>query len=130
MSALGPGPAFAPVVPARQALVQRAACDGLRMGLSVPFSQATNDLMRSLGLAWSPLRRMWVCDVQDMRRVLDGIGTATQDPRYSDLDGEGARAVAVTAWQNPQPAYFAELLDVQILPLRSGGVALASGFDP
>jgi hypothetical protein len=107
--------------------VQRAACDGLRMGLATPFGQDVNELMRSLGATWMPCRRMWVCEVSAMRELLDGLQRAAL--QLQAFSAAEARDVAATAWQNPQRDYFTSFLDLQILPLAQGGFAVSSAFD-
>jgi len=120
-------PRFSPVTPALRPFVQRAACDGRRMGLATPFGQGVNLLMRSLGATWTPYRRMWVCEVSTMRELLDGLQRAADHLRGFAL--EDARDTALTAWQNPQADFFTSLLDVQVLPLAKGGYAVSSAFD-
>lgn len=121
-------PAFAPVAPAQRPFVQRAACDGRRVGLATPYGADVNELMRSLGASWAPHRRMWVSEVSGMRPLLDGLQRAAIHlPAFSF---DAARDVAVTAWQNPQSDYFTALLDVQLLPLAKGGHAVSAAFDP
>lgn len=123
-----PIPPFAPVVPARQRFVQRAACDGLRLGLVVPYADGVAEAMRELGASWAPFRRMWVCELAGARRLLQGLkARAGRWPAHTLAD---ARQTALAAWQQPSPDYFTALLDVQLLPLARGGFAVSSAFDP
>lgn len=121
-------PSFVPVAPALRPFVQRAACDGRRMGLVTPFGAEVNGLMRALGASWMPYRRMWLCEVDGLRELLDGLQRAAA--RLPAFSFDDARALAVAAWQNPQTDYFTSLLDVQVMPLARGGYAVSSAFDP
>lgn len=119
---------FAPVTPARRKLVTRVVSDGLRVGLATCFGDGVNDLMRELGTTWSAPRRMWVCAGTAMREVLAGLErSAGQLP---DHDLSGVRDEAAAAWRTPSKDFFAEVLDVQLLPIESGGFALTSAIDP
>jgi superfamily II DNA or RNA helicase len=118
---------FIPIAPARRLFIQRAVCDGRRMGLVTPFVDGIGDFMRELGAAWSPLRRMWVCEVSAMRTLLDGLIAGAG--RWPTMSIDDARQMALAAWQEPTPDFFVSLLDVQLLPLTGGGFALTSAFD-
>jgi superfamily II DNA or RNA helicase len=117
-----------PVAPARRAFVQRAVCDGRRMGLAVPYGDGIGQLMRELGCAWFAPRRMWLCLADRARRVFDGLtARARVLPAF---DTSGARDLAALAWRAPEPEFFACMLDVQVLPLAAGGSVVSSAFDP
>jgi superfamily II DNA or RNA helicase len=121
-----PDPGFAPLAPARQRFVQRAICDGLRIGLATLYLDGLAELMRSFGATWFSMRRVWVCPVARQQALLDGL--ARTAPRYPGCTFE-AHALVSSACAAPQRDYFTELLDVQVLPLRGGGCAVASAFD-
>lgn len=122
-----PAPAFIPVVPAKRTLVQRAACDGRRLGLAIQHADGVTEAMRELGAAWSPHRRMWVCELSGARRLLEGL--QAQSRLWPAFTLDDMRPMALAAWQQPTPDYFTSLLDVQILPLAGGGLAVSSEFD-
>jgi superfamily II DNA or RNA helicase len=123
-----PDPGFAPLAPARRRFVQRAISDGLRIGLATVYMDGSAELMRGAGATWFPMRRVWVGLVSQKQALLDGL--ARMAPRYPAWSFEDACAVVTSACVAPQQDYFTELLDVQILPLRGGGCAVASAFDP
>ena len=122
-----PIPSFEPVAPARRSFVQRAVCDGRRMGLATPFGDGVAELMRSFGCAWSAPRRMWVCELAGARALLEGLQRAA--PRWPAFTFDDARDIAAIAWREPQADFFVSLLDVQVLPLASGGFAVSSAYD-
>ena len=117
-----------PVVPARRRLLQRSACDGRRLGLSLQYVEGLSAAMRELGGVWSPLRRMWVCEVGVAKRLIQGL--KDQAGRWPAYTMEGLHEAALAAWRQPTPDYFVELLDVQVLPLARGGLAVSSEYDP
>ncbi len=120
------GLGFAPVTPARKRLVTRVTSDGLRIGLATAFGNDVSELMRDLGCTWSAPRRMWVCLVEQMRTFLAELERAAG--RLPDYELGDVREEALAAWRAPAPAYFAEVLDLQLMPLQRG-YALSSGFD-
>ena len=122
-----PTPPFRPVVPAMRPFVQRAVCDGRRMGLATPFADGVSDLLRDLGATWSPLRRMWLCDVAELEDLLGGLQGASQ--RWPAFSFDEARQTTLTAIQQPTGDFFVALLDVQVLPLQDGGFAVSSAYD-
>lgn len=122
-----PMPPFVPVAPAKRRLLQRAACDGRRLGLATHHADGVAEAMRELGAGWSPHRRMWVCELDGARRLLDGL--LAQARRWPAFTLEDLRDTALAAWKQPTPDYFAELLDVQVLPLARGGLAVSSEYD-
>ena len=120
-------PPFEPVAPAKRAFVQRAACDGRRLGLAVQYAEGVAEAMRELGAAWAPHRRMWVCELAGARRLLEGL--QAQSRRWPAFSLDDMRPMALAAWQQPTSDYFTSLLDVQILPLARGSLAVSSEFD-
>jgi hypothetical protein len=121
-------PPFQPVAPARRTFVQRAVCDGRRLGLAVPYGDGIGPLMRELGCAWFAPRRMWVCLVEQARQVLAALrGAALRLPGF---ELETARSLSAVAWRSPEPDFFACMLDLQVLPLTRGGSVVSSVFDP
>jgi superfamily II DNA or RNA helicase len=120
-------PPFEPVAPAKRPFVQRAACDGRRLGLAMPFADGVSDLMRGLGATWAPMRRMWVCEVPAAKGVLEGMVRGAK--RWPAFAAEDARQTALAAWRQPTPDYFVSVLDVQLLPIESGGFAVSSAYD-
>lgn len=121
-------PGFVPVAPARRPLVTRAVSDGRRIGLATTFGDGVGQLMRELGASWSAPRRMWVRPVDGMKALLEDL--EAQAPRFPDHDFAAVREIALTAWRSPTPSFFAEVLDVQLMPLAGGGFAMSSSFDP
>lgn len=120
-------PPFAPVAPAKRTFLLRAVCDGKRLGLAVPYGEDFGQAMRDLGCAWFAPRRMWITLVPNARRVLEGLqGMAPRWPSYDLVD---LRDLAAIAWRAPEPDYFACMLDLQVLPLASGGFAVSSAYD-
>ena len=119
---------FAPVAPAKRRLLQRAACDGRRLGLALHHVDGLAEAMRELGAGWSPHRRMWVCELAAGKQLLQGL--LDQARRWPAFTLEDLREAALAAWRHPTPDYFVELLDVQVLPLARGGLAVSSEYDP
>ncbi len=122
-----PAPPFQPVAPAKRSFVQRAVCDGRRLGMAVPFGDGIAEFMREVGCHWLAPRRMWVCHVQRARHVLQAL--QQQGPRWPMFELQEVRELAAVAWRAPEPDYFTCLLDVQLLPLASGGYAVSSVHD-
>ena len=119
---------FTPVTPARRHLVTRIVSDGLRIGLATVYADGVGSAMRELGATWSAARRMWICPVESMRELLGRLeGSAAP---FGDLDVGGVRDVALAAWAAPSRDFFAAVLDVQMMPLATGGFALTSAYDP
>ena len=126
--AVVPAAPFVPVTPARRRFVQRVACDGRRLGFAVQFDPAGNQFMRELGCAWAASRRMWVVEVHEAKSVVSALQGI--DAVLPAFHAPGLRDEALAAWRSPAPAYFCEVLDLQLLPLSGGGFAVTAEFDP
>lgn len=122
-----PAVPFAPVTPAKRPFVQRAVCDGKRLGLAVPFGDGIGDLMREQGCTWSAPRRMWVCLLDKARGLFDQL--QRQAARWPMFSLEDVRELAAIAYRAPEPDFFTCMLDLQVLPLASGGFAVSSTYD-
>jgi SNF2-related domain len=119
---------FEPLAPAKRSFVTKAASDGLRIGLATQYFPQAGEIMRELGCAWFPLRRMWVLRVSAMKPFLARLEPfALAHPEWSFDD---LREQALSAWRSPAPDFFVSLFDLQVLPLSSGGFAITSVFDP
>lgn len=117
-----------PIAPFRKPFVLNVVSDGLRVGLSTQYFDGASQMMRDMGCSWFGLRRMWLIPVSAMRQLIDGLlERADQFPAWSFED---VREKAAYAWRNPQPDFFAELMDVQLVPLDNGGFACLAVFDP
>lgn len=125
--ALPPAPPFVPVTPAKRTFLLRAVCDGKRLGLAVPYVEDFAAAMRDLRCGWFAPRRMWVILVPNARRVLEGLQRMA--PRWPSYDLVDLRTLAAIAWRAPEPDYFTCMLDLQVLPLASGGFAVSSAYD-
>lgn len=115
-------------VPAPRNLVLRAVSDRRRMGLVTPYFAGCTSVLREAGLSWFPPRRMWLCEVGRLATVLQALRD-----RQSELAGLSVartRDQAALAWQHPAPDFFVEVLDLQMLSLHGGGVAVCGEFDP
>lgn len=120
-------PVFVPVAPAKKTFLMRAVYDGRRLGLAVPYGEGISELMRELGCAWFPPRRMWLCLGEQAARVMTGL--KAQAPRLPSYAMDDVRELAALAWRAPDADYFACMLDLQLLPLQSGGFAVTSAYD-
>ena len=105
----------------------RAVYDGRRLGLAVPYGEGIGELMRELGCAWFPPRRMWLCLGEQAARVMTGL--KAQAPKLPSYALDDVRELAALAWRAPDADYFACMLDLQLLPLQSGGFAVTSAYD-
>lgn len=105
----------------------RAISDRRRVGLATHYFPGSADVMREAGLAWFAPRRLWVCSGGNVGAVIDALRALL--PRLGGLSIDGLRDAAAAAWRQPVPDYFTEVLDLQILPLESGGFAVCGEFD-
>lgn len=117
-----------PIAPFRKPFVLNVVSDGLRVGLSTQYFDGASQMMRELGCSWFGLRRMWLIQVSAMRQVIDGL--LAQSDRFPAWSFEDVREKAAYAWRNPQRDFFTELMDVQLVPLDSGGFACLAVYDP
>ena len=83
--------------------------------------------MKECGGTWFPARRCWVYLADELGPALDALGRVAIS--LGDYTAEDARPLAVAAWRSPTSDYFTALLDVQVLPLESGGCAVSSQHD-
>ncbi len=127
MDVASPIPGFQPVAPALKPVLERAVSDGRRLGLTIPFQPRISAAMKDCGGTWFPARRCWVFLADELTPVLDALSHVAAG--LGDYTAEEARGLAVAAWRSPTPDYFTSLLDVQILPLESGGCAVSSCHD-
>lgn len=122
--------AITPVRPATRRLVTRAVSDGRRIGLSVTPIDDSSALLRELKPIWLAPRRQWVFSGEwhDAGRLATALRRTFRARPLVDLDGlENDLAGAIAA---PCPSYFTEALDVQLIPLDTGGFAVSSAYDP
>lgn len=119
--------AFSPVAPARREFAVKAVSDGKRVGLSTQYFDGASDLMRELGFTWFGLRRMWVATVSSMKDVL--VKLQSKAPLYPGWDFEDVRDKALAAYREPSSDFFTALLDVQLMPLDTGGFACSAEYD-
>lgn len=117
-----------PIAPARRKAVLRAVSDGRRLGLATaPLDDAPEAFRRHFGAHWFAPRRMWTLHVGlDGKAVAAGLTAAFPKLR---LDLDDAPALVDGALAAPQADYFAELLDLQVIPLDDGGHAVSGAYD-
>jgi hypothetical protein len=127
MDHVSPIPGFQPVAPALKPVLERAVSDGRRLGLTIPFQPRISAAMKDCGGTWFPARRCWVFLADELTPVLDALAQVASS--LGDYVADEARGLAVAAWRSPTTDYFTSLLDVQLLPLVSGGCALSSCHD-
>lgn len=103
--------------------------DGYRIGLSTLFTPSINVLFKeAMDGAWNGSGRMWVFD---RARVNGEFAAAIKANLPKDYIFE-ASAVAEkikAALASPDPDLFAPGLDVQIFPVKGGGVVLMFRYD-
>ena len=56
-------------------------------------------------------------------------GLKAQAPKLPSYALDDVRELAALAWRAPDADYFACMLDLQLLPLQSGGFAVTSAYD-
>jgi hypothetical protein len=117
-----------PIAPARRKVLLRAVCDGRRIGLTTaPLDDAPDAFRRHFGAHWFAPRRMWTLRAGvDGRTLADGLAAAVPKRR---LDLDEVRALVDGALAAPQADFFAELLDLQVIPLDDGGHAVSGAYD-
>lgn len=128
---------FEPVAPFAQPLVIRAVCDGLRLGLSTIYDPNVVQCMNDAGFKWFRFRRMWVIPVADAKPALEllsswdaaGLAPSRPSPFGQRLATQDVRDKAALAWRHQEPHFFAELLDVQLIPLEDSAWACSFEFD-
>jgi hypothetical protein len=117
-----------PIAPARRKAVLRAVSDGRRLGVATTALDNAAQAFRShLGAHWFAPRRMW-----SLRAGLDGRAFAarlTQAFPDHRLDVDDLPDLLDRAVATPQPDFFTQLLDLQIIPLEHGAHAVAGVFD-
>ena len=119
-----------PVRPARRRLVTRAVSDGRRLGVSATPIDDSSAILRGMKPVWLAPRRQWLFsgELHDASKLAGALRHAFDHRPLVDLDGleEDLRS----AIEAPCPTYFTEILDVQIMPIEDGGLAVSSVYDP
>ena len=117
-----------PVAPALRPAVTMVVSDGRRVGLSPGAVREASDALRGLGATWCGPRRAWILKQPE---YASSLATQLEHALRSVplLDVAGLAADLRRALEHPQPHYFTEILDLQILPLTSGEHAVSSLYD-
>lgn len=116
-----------PIAIKRREPVIRVVSDGRRLGIATANIEQARDLFADIGATWFAPRRMWV-----MRLPVDPVEMTRRMSRHvakSFTSFENFGELAQSAIANTEPDYFAEVLDVQLLPLEGGGFAVSSAYD-
>jgi superfamily II DNA or RNA helicase len=116
-----PGPI---ALPAPQVLV-RAVRDGRRLGLQLAFVEGASAKLKAAGASWFAPRRMWVVPDEPAVGIVAWLH-ATLGGLHVDVE---SAAAMLSLEMEPEPDYFAQMLDVQLFPLRGGGMALSAVYD-
>ena len=120
---------LAPVALARRELLVCVVADGLRIGLQ--FGNGVDDAgqrVKNADAVWFAPRRLWVIRQDAPARTSAWIRRHFAD-RAKDVDLDGVDRTFAQACAAIEPGFFAELLDVQLFPLASGGHAVSFAYD-
>lgn len=115
-----------PVVIAPRELVQRAVSDGRRLGLSLTYVEGAGRELKAAGASWFAPRRMWVREVTTAADALSWLAHVLPGQHF-DIEASGPLIEAALA--GPEPDFFTQLLDVQVFPLTTGGLAVSALYD-
>lgn len=103
--------------------------DGFRVGFSTLFAPAVTVLFKDeMEGAWNPPGRMWVFD----RGRVNGefaVAIKANLPKGFVFEAKDVAEKIKAALAAPDPDLFAPGLDVQIFPVKGGGVVLMFRFD-
>ncbi|WP_018606070.1 DEAD/DEAH box helicase [Uliginosibacterium gangwonense] len=116
-----------PVALARRQPILRAISDGRRLGVSTANIDRANEVFRAVGATWFPPRRMWV--MRQPVTVPHLMQTFERMVPQSFVSFENLPELVDAAQESPQADYFAEVLDLQIIPLAEGGYAVSGAYD-
>lgn len=118
-----------PVLIAKKELISKCVGDGLRIGLSLSYVEgASKQLSSTLEAVWCAPRRMWVLDAEPPSRVASGLHYVYQE--HADVFAmEDVEDAVKKGLAQIEPDYFTQMLDVQVFPLTSGGMAVSFQYD-
>jgi superfamily II DNA or RNA helicase len=117
-----------PVAPASKPVLLDAAGDGLRLAVSVRYAPEIAAALKDAGCVWFAPRRAWLAPVERAESITRALLGAARALPHMEAAGLRARIDAATA--APQADLVAPLLDAQLMPVATGGVAIASLQDP
>lgn len=117
---------LAPVSLEPQQLLVACVSDGIRLGLQLAYVDGAGRSLNKAGAAWCAPRRTWVIEQGSSQRTAAWL-RAMFHGQFFDFDAiEPMVQVALNA---PQTDFFAQILDLQVFPLRGGGYAVSSIYD-
>ncbi len=118
----------APVPLRAPELVQKAVCDGQRLGLQLYYIEGMGKALSRACASWFAPGRLWVTEHSQPQQALDWLRTLY---RGQFVDVDAALPILAAAIRSPEPDYFTQRLDMQVFPLAShgGGQAVSFHFD-
>lgn len=115
-----------PVAIAARELVHRAVSDGRRLGFSLTYVEGAGRELKAAGANWFGPRRMWV---REATTTADALGWLARVMPGQHFDIESSGPLIDAALARPEPDFFTQLLDVQVFPLTTGGLAVSALYD-